>query len=213
MDMYDFKPITTTLIAGNEDKLLGLLEKALDQGIPAEDILNSGLIAGMDIVGEKMATEEMFIPEVLMSANVMDKCVKVLEHQLGGKVLTSRGKVVIGTVAGDLHDIGKNLVAMMLESSGFATIDLGTNVTPGQFIEAINTHKPDIVGMSALLTTTMPMMAETVQALNSAGIRDQVKIICGGAPVSQDFVDKIGADEYGADAGKSIEKCKVLLMD
>ena len=208
--MSDLKMITETLITGDGDKLLELVQAALDAGISAKDILQKGLIVGMDIVGEKMECGDMFIPEVLMSAQAMSMSVEVLKPLLAEGDSSSAGKVIIGTVKGDLHDIGKNLVSMMMESAGFEVIDLGVDVAPEKFVEAIKTHKPTIVGLSALLTTTMPMMKKSIMSIEESGLRDTLKIIVGGAPVNQSFADEIGADGYAPDAGAASKLAKAL---
>ncbi len=208
--MSDLKTITETLITGDGDKLLELVQAALDAGISAKDILQKGLIVGMDIVGEKMECGDMFIPEVLMSAQAMSMSVEVLKPLLAEGDSSSAGKVIIGTVKGDLHDIGKNLVAMMMESAGFEVIDLGVDVAPEKFVEAVKTHKPTIVGLSALLTTTMPMMKKSIMSIEESGLRDTLKIIVGGAPVNQSFADEIGADGYAPDAGAASKLAKAL---
>jgi len=173
--------------------------------------VESGLLPGMDVVGKRMKTGEMFIPEVLLSARTMQAALNILKPFLAEGDVISAGTVIIGTVEGDLHDIGKNLVAMLLEGAGFKVINLGTGIKPQAFVDAVKEHKPDIVGMSALLTTTMPKMEETIKALQEAGLRDQVKIMAGGAPVTQDFVEKIGGDGYGANAAAAVEKAKGML--
>ena len=199
------------VIAGKGDELNSLVNQALDQGKEAREIVESGLLPGMDVVGQRMKTGEMFIPEVLLSARTMQGALDILKPLLGDADSLSAGTVIIGTVEGDLHDTGKNLVAMLLEGAGFKVINLGTGIKPQAFVDAVKEHKPDIVGMSALLTTTMPKMEETIQALQEAGLRDQVKIMAGGAPVTQDFVDKIGGDGYGANAAAAVEKAKGML--
>jgi 5-methyltetrahydrofolate--homocysteine methyltransferase len=210
--MNDLQIITETLITGDGDKLLELVQNALDAGIPAKDILQKGLIVGMDIVGEKMESGDMFIPEVLMSAQAMSISVEILKPLLAEGDSSSAGKVIIGTVKGDLHDIGKNLVAMMMESAGFEVIDLGVDVAPEKFVEAIKTHHPTIVGLSALLTTTMPMMKKSIMTIEESGLRDSLKIIVGGAPVNQAFADEIGADGYAPDAGAASKLAKALYV-
>lgn len=207
--MTDLNALKEVLLAGDDGKLTELVQAALDEGAAAADILNGGLIAGMDIVGEKMKTGEMFIPEVLMSARAMGMAVDILKPLLGEEG-TAAGKVIIGTVKGDLHDIGKNLVAMMLESAGLEVVDLGVDVPPEVFVENIATIKPDVVAMSALLTTTMPMMKQTIDAINESGNREQLKIIIGGAPVNQSFADEIGADGYSSDAGSAAQMTKAF---
>ena len=209
--MSKLDTITETLISGDGEMLLQLVKEAIDAGIPAGSILNDGLIAGMDIVGEKMESGDMFIPEVLMAAQAMSESVVVLKPLLSEGQSSTAGKVIIGTVKGDLHDIGKNLVKMMLESAGFETIDLGVDISPEDFVKAIIENKPDIVGLSALLTTTMPMMKRSIQTIEESGLRKNLKIIVGGAPVNQAFADEIGADGYAPDAGAASKLAKSLL--
>ena len=209
--MSKLDTITETLISGDGEMLLQLVKEALDAGISANSILNDGLIAGMDIVGEKMECGDMFIPEVLMAAQAMSESVVILKPLLSEGQSSTVGKVVIGTVKGDLHDIGKNLVKMMLESAGFETIDLGVDISPEDFVKAIIENKPDIVGLSALLTTTMPMMKRSIQTIEESGLRKNLKIIVGGAPVNQAFADEIGADGYAPDAGAASKLAKSLL--
>lgn len=208
--MTDLQAITETLISGDGEKLQELVQAAVDAGVPANEILQKALIVGMDIVGEKMETGEMFIPEVLMSAQAMATSVEILKPLLAEGEGASAGKVVIGTVKGDLHDIGKNLVVMMMESAGFEVIDLGVDVDPAKFVEAIKANKPSIVGLSALLTTTMPMMKKSIQSIEESGLRDGLKIIVGGAPVNQAFADEIGADGYAPDAGSASKMAKAM---
>jgi len=210
--MPDLNAITEALIAMDLNKVTSLVTEALDQGVPAKEILDSGLVKGMDIVGERMEKGEMFIPEVLMSAKAMSSAVEILRPHLGEGEISVAGKVLIGTVKGDLHDIGKNLVAMMLESAGFEVHNLGTDITPEGFVEAIKEKEPDVLGLSALLTTTMGMMKETVDAVKESGLRDRIKIIVGGAPVNQAFAEKIGADGYAPDAGSATRLAKALLQ-
>jgi 5-methyltetrahydrofolate--homocysteine methyltransferase len=209
--MSDLRRITETLMTGDGEKLAELVQRAVDSNISAKEILNDALIVGMDIVGEKMESGDMFIPEVLMVAKAMRQSLEILNPLLSEEDSASVGKVVIGTVKGDIHDIGKNLVSMILESTGFEVIDLGIDVDPGVFVEAIQANKPNIVGLSALLTTTMPMMQQTINAIGESGLRTSVKIIVGGAPVNQSFADKIGADGYAADAGSASKLAKSLL--
>jgi 5-methyltetrahydrofolate--homocysteine methyltransferase len=209
--MADLDSIKDTLKKGDIEKLKELVQGELDQGVAASEILNDGLVSGMDEVGEMMETGEMFIPEVLRSAKAMGAAVEILKPLLGEDEISASGKVVVGTVKGDLHDIGKNLVNMMLQSSGFEVFDLGVDVSPEQFVAAIKENDPDIVGFSALLTTTMEMMQKTVDAVVESGCRDQIKIIIGGAPVTQKFADEIGADGYAPDAGSAIKLAKSLM--
>lgn len=208
--MSDLQFITDTLISGDGDKLKKLVQEALDAGTPANEILQKGLIVGMDIVGEKMESGDMFIPEVLMAAQAMGTSVEILKPMLAEGEASSAGKVLIGTVKGDLHDIGKNLVIMMMESAGFEVIDLGVDVDPEKFVEAIKANKPNIVGLSALLTTTMPMMKKSVDCIAEAGLRDSLKILIGGAPVNQAFADEIGADGFAPDAGAACKMAKAM---
>jgi len=209
--MTDFNAMTECLVACDTDRLTALVDDAIANNVPAGDILNKGLIAGMDIVGEKMENGEMFIPEVLMAAQAMGSCVEILKPLLGDDEQASDASVIIGTVKGDLHDIGKNLVAMMMESAGLKVHNLGVDIAPENFVEEIKQKKPKIVCLSALLTTTMPAMKATVDAIVESGLRDQVKIMVGGAPVSQTFADQIGADGFAADAGSASKMAKALI--
>lgn len=208
--MTDLSGITNALIAGDTDKVCSLVQNEIKKGTNAGEILNTGLIQGMDIVGEKMQSGDMFIPEVLMSAKSMSEAVEILKPLLSEDEMRSPGHIIIGTVKGDLHDIGKNLVSMMIESSGFEVTDLGVDVAPEAFVKAVQEINANIVALSALLTTTMPMMQQTMDALAESGLRDKVKVIVGGAPVSQDFADKIGADGYAPDAGSASKLAKEL---
>ncbi len=209
--MTDFNAMTDALVACDDAKLSSLVNDALAADVPASDILNKGLIAGMDIVGERMENGDMFIPEVLMAAQAMGACVAILKPLLGEDDAAGGASVLIGTVKGDLHDIGKNLVSMMLESAGMEVTDLGVDVPPEDFVAAIKDKNAKIVCLSALLTTTMPMMKQTVDAIVEAGVRDQVKILVGGAPVTQAFADEIGADGFAADAGSASKLAKSLV--
>lgn len=207
-----FAKITEELIAGNLKAVPDLCLKAAEEGTAAQEILDKSLFPGMEVVGQRMKTGEMFIPEVLRSAKAMQAGLEVLKDRLvaaGGS--SNLGVVVIGTVQGDMHDIGKNLVGMLMEGAGFKVIDLGVDIKPEQFVAAVSEHNAGLVGMSALLTTTMPKMEETVKALTEAGLRDKVKVMAGGAPVTPKFVEQIGADGYGADAGGAVDTAKELL--
>ncbi|MBN1930948.1 MAG: corrinoid protein [Desulfobacterales bacterium] len=210
--MFDLEQMINTLIEGDESNLITLVRAALDQGMDAKRILNDGLIAGMDIVGAKMENDELFIPEVLMAAKAMSAGVEILKPFLSADDMGNRGIVVIGTVKGDLHDIGKNLVAMMLESAGLEVHNLGADVSPNQFLEVIKEKKAGMLCLSALLTTTMPMMKETIDAVTKKGLRKTIKIMVGGAPVTQNFADEIGADGYAPDAGSAVKLAKELLQ-
>ena len=209
--MADLNAMQAALVSCDKDKLVGLVNAALAEETSAPDILNQGLIAGMDIVGEKMENGDMFIPEVLMAAQAMGECVAILKPLLGDDDSSRGGNVVIGTVKGDLHDIGKNLVAMMMESAGMTVHNVGVDIAPEDFVTQIKEKNARIVCLSALLTTTMPMMKQTVDAIVEAGLRDQVKVMVGGAPVTQAFADEIGADGFAADAGSAARFAKTLL--
>lgn len=211
--MFDFKLIVDSLIEFDEAKVLKLVQNGLDEGVAAKEILNQGLIAGMDVVGEKMENEDMFIPEVLMAAKVMSAAVGILKPLLAEEDMSAMGRVVIGTVKGDLHDIGKNLVAMMLESAGFEVYNLGVDISPDKFVSEVNEKNANMVCLSALLTTTMPMMKQTIDAVVESGLRDRVKIMVGGAPVTKDYANEIGADGYASDAGSATKLAKALLHD
>jgi len=208
--MTDFNAMTESLVACDAAKLTGLVNAALAADVSADDILNKGLIAGMDIVGEKMENGDMFIPEVLMAAHAMGSCVEVLKPMLGEEGAAGGANVIIGTVKGDLHDIGKNLVAMMMESAGLTVHNLGVDLPPETFVAEIKEKNAKIVCLSALLTTTMPAMKQTIDTIVEAGVRDQVKILVGGAPVTQAFADEIGADGFAADAGSASKLAKSL---
>ena len=209
--MLDSKAITDALVGCDEPKVLDLVQNALEEGIEAKEILNHGLIAGMDVVGEKMENEDMFIPEVLMAAKIMSAAVRILKPLLAEGDMSAMGRIIIGTVKGDLHDIGKNLVAMMLESAGFEVYNLGVDISPDQFVSEINDRNANMICLSALLTTTMPMMQQTIDAVVKSGFRDRVKIMVGGAPVTQDYATEIGADGYAPDAGSATKLAKALL--
>ena len=197
--------IASNLYDGDDDAVAELVQEALDQGLAPQDILSGGLIAGMDEVGKDFKAGELFVPEVLIAARAMHAGMGVLRPLLAESDVPSAGKFVIGTVEGDLHDIGKNLVRMMIEGAGFETIDLGTDVKASAFVEAVREHQPKLVGMSALLTTTMVNMKGTIEALEEAGLRDSVKVMIGGAPVTAAFAEEIGADAYAPDAASAVD--------
>jgi len=200
------------LYQGDKEAVAGMVQQALDQGMIPKEILSGGLVAGMDQVGRDFRADELFIPEVLVAAQAMHAGMNVLRPLLAETGVEMMGKYVIGTVKGDLHDIGKNLVKMMLEGAGFEVMDLGTDVAPETFVEAVREHQPHLVGMSALLTTTMPGMKETIEALEEAGgLRSTVKVIVGGAPVTAAFAEEIGADAYASDAASAVEVARHLL--
>ena len=209
--MTDFNSMIDALVACDTAQVTQLVNAAITEGTPASDILNKGLIAGMDIVGEKMENGDMFIPEVLMAARAMGDCVAVLKPLLGEGESATGASVLIGTVKGDLHDIGKNLVSMMMESAGMEVHNLGVDIAPEAFVAMIKEKNAQIVCLSALLTTTMPMMKQTVDAIVESGLRDQVKILVGGAPVTQAFCEEIGADGFAADAGAASKLAKSLV--
>lgn len=183
-----------------------LVQQAIDEGVPAEKILNDGLIAGMNVVGEQFRNNEIFVPEVLVAARAMNQGATLLKPLLQAEGVEAVGKIALGTVQGDLHDIGKNLVKMMLEGKGFEVVDLGTDVAPETFVAAIKEQDCKIVCLSALLTTTMGVMEDVIKAIEAAGLRDQVTVMIGGAPINQEFADKIGADAYTSDASEAAEK-------
>ncbi len=200
--------LAASVIAGDVDAMEGLTEDALDEGLEAKKIIDDGLMVGMDHVGVEFKAGNMFVPEVLRSAKAMKTAMVILNPLLTKAESEAVGRVLLGTVKGDLHDIGKNLVGMMCEGAGFEVMDLGTDVEPDQFLEAIKDFEPHIVGMSALLTTTMRAMGDTVKAIEEAGLRDQVKIMVGGAPVTQRFADDIGADGYASNAASASDLAK-----
>ena len=200
--------ISTAILEGDEEKTPKLVQRALRKGVPAKDILENGLLIGMGEVGVRFKAGDMFIPEVLMSAEAMQVSMVLLRPQLISEGVKLVGKVVTGTVKGDLHDIGKNLVNMMCEGAGFEVIDIGFNVATETFVAAITEHQPQVVGMSAMLTTTMRAMGYTIKAIEEAGLRDQVKIMVGGAPVDAAFAERIGADGYGSNAPAGADLAK-----
>lgn len=206
--MAEYNALQEALVACDENKLTSLINAALAADVPANEILNKGLISGMDIVGEKMENGDMFIPEVLMAAKTMSSCLDILKPLLGDDETAQSANVIIGTVKGDLHDIGKNLVSMMMESGGMNVHNLGVDIAPEDFVAQIKEKDASIVCLSALLTTTMPMMRETVDAITEAGLRDQVKIMIGGAPVTQAFADEINVDGFAPDAGSAAKLAK-----
>lgn len=197
--------MSSCVIEGNLNDIQGLTNQALAEGISAKEILDQGLMPGMDHVGVEFKAGNMFVPEVLRSAKTMSSAMEILKPILTASGVKMVGKVVLGTVKGDLHDIGKNLVGMMCEGAGFDVVDLGKDISPEAFVAAVKEHNPDIVGMSALLTTTMRTMEGTIKALEEAGLRDKVKVMVGGAPVTKDFAEKIGADAYASNAAAAAE--------
>jgi 5-methyltetrahydrofolate--homocysteine methyltransferase len=200
--------ISTAIIEGNLDDIVDLTEDALDEDLEAQEILNQGLMPGMDYVGAEFKAGNMFVPEVLRSARAMQASMNILKPLLAESGVKMMGKILLGTVKGDLHDIGKNLVGMMCEGAGFELKDLGKDVAPESFVEAVKEFEPDVLGMSALLTTTMRAMEHTIKALEEAGVRDKVRVMIGGAPVTQSFADQIGADGYASNAASAAEMAK-----
>jgi 5-methyltetrahydrofolate--homocysteine methyltransferase len=207
----DVDAYATHLLGNQASELIELVRQDIDAGTSAPDVVSYGLIPAMTVVGEKFQSGQIYIPEMMLAARVMSAVLDHFKDQLAGKKEKKLGTVIIGTVKGDLHDIGKNLVAMMLEGQGFSVVDLGVSVGPEQFVEAVTANKPDIVALSALLTTTMIEMKNTISALNEAGLRDSVKIVVGGAPVTREFADGIGADGYGYDSPGAAQICKELV--
>ncbi len=207
MDLHE---ISVQLQAGKAKIVKALVQQAIDEGVPAQEILEKGLLDGMNVIGEKFKNNEIFVPEVLIAARAMNQGVALLKPLLAEAGVKASGKVCIGTVQGDLHDIGKNLVKLMLEGKGLEVIDLGTDVAPETFVQTAIDQNCQIICCSALLTTTMGVMADVVKAAESAGIRDKVKIMIGGAPVNQAFCDQIGADVYTSDAASAAEAAVAL---
>ncbi len=209
--MVDLDEISEALQRGDAGKVEELVRLALQEKLTPKDILENGLIKGMNIIGVKFKNNEVYVPEVLIAARAMHAGMGVLRPKLVETGVKNIGKVAIGTVRGDLHDIGKNLVKMMLEGAGFEVVDLGVDVSADKFVSAVKELQPDIVGMSALLTTTMVNMVEVINALKSAGLRDKVKVMIGGAPVTQNYAEQIGADGYSPDAASAAEDAKSLV--
>jgi 5-methyltetrahydrofolate--homocysteine methyltransferase len=203
--------IAKSLYSGDIEAVGELVQDALDAGMEPAEVLNKALLAGMDEVGRDFKAGDLFVPEVLFAARAMQSGMDVLKPLLADSDVTSAGKCVLGTVKGDLHDIGKNLVRMMLEGGGFEAIDLGVDVEPSAFVDAVREHQPDLVGMSALLTTTMTQMQATIEALEEAGLRDSVKITIGGAPVTAAFAKQIGADAFAEDAATAVDVARELM--
>jgi len=211
--MPDYNELIQSVVTGKEAQVKEQVQAMIDAGAVPLEIINQGLIAGMDIVGPRFKNGEMFVPEVLMATKAMGSGVNIVKTVMADNEMPSIGTFVIGTVEGDLHDIGKNLVAMMVESIGFKVINLGIDLSAEAFINAVKEHNPDILGLSALLTTTMINMKDVVDALKEAGLKNKVKVIVGGAPITQSFADDIGADGYAPDAASAADLCKKLLVD
>ncbi len=209
--MDTIQVIKEELLSKNTEKITALTHKAVDEGLDPEKILYDGFVAGMEVVGAKFKDDELYIPEVIKIANNFKLCADILKPKLVGKIIKTSGKVIIGTVAGDMHDVGKNLVMLLLEASGFEVVDLGVDVPNKVFLEKVREHNPDVLGLSALLTTTMPNIPNIINALEEAGLKGKVKTIIGGAPVNQAFTDESRADAYGHDAIDAVEKIKALI--
>ncbi len=209
--MIDLKLISEALQTGDAEKVEDLIKKALIESITPKEILEKGLIDGMSVIGDKFKKNEIYVPEVLIAARAMHLGMDILKPKLIEDGVKNVGKVTIGTVKGDLHDIGKNLVSMMLEGAGFEVIDLGVDVSSEKFIDAVEKYQPDIVGMSALLTTTMINMAEVIKSLENAGLREKVRVMIGGAPITKKYADEIGADGYAPDAASAVDTAKGFL--
>jgi 5-methyltetrahydrofolate--homocysteine methyltransferase len=207
--MADLKALAEAVIKGDPNTAVAITKQAITEKMPAGDVLKNGLIAGMDTVGQRFKNNEIYIPEVLIAARAMKMAMQVLEPELVKAGVKPIGKFVVGTVQGDLHDIGKNLVAMMMKGAGFEVIDLGVDVTSEKFVEKAKASGAQLVGMSTLLTTTMPKMEKTLKDLKNAGLK--AKIMIGGAPVTQNYADKIGADGYAADAASAVDVAKRLI--
>jgi len=203
--------ISECLQHGDNTTVADLTRQAIDAGIPATDILDRGLLAGMDVVGERFGAHEIFLPEVLLAARAMKAGMDLVKPLLVTGDEPSRGKIVLGTVKGDVHDIGKNLVGIMLEGAGFDVVDLGTGVTPDAFVDTAISEGASVIGLSALLTTTMSGMRDVIDIIQERGHRNKLRVIVGGAPVSQDYADQIGADGYSYDAAGAVELVKNLV--
>ncbi|MCK4785246.1 MAG: corrinoid protein [Desulfobacteraceae bacterium] len=209
--MVDLEIIAKSVIEGGEEEVKKLVQQAITEGMALDKLLSEGLIAGMNVVGEQMRTHEMFIPEVLRSANAMSAGMDLMTPLLKTGELSLGTKVVLGTVKGDLHNIGKNLVGMMFKGAGFQVVDLGVDVPAERFVQAVVEHKAEVLAMSALLTTTMPVMRNTIEALQDVDLQEKVKVIVGGAPLSLEYANKIGADGYARDAARAVDKVRELI--
>ncbi|MBN1153262.1 MAG: corrinoid protein [Dehalococcoidia bacterium] len=207
---WDPVTLATAVQNGEDDETVTMVKNALQDGIPALEILDSALVPGIQQLGELFKDGEVFLPEVLIACRAMDRGVTELKPFLKSGDMHRKGKVVIGTVEGDLHDIGKNIVRLMLECGGFEVVDLGVDVSPSKFVEAVKEHSPDIVAMSALLTITMTNMPEVIAALESAGLRDRVNIIIGGAPITREYADQIGAEGFAEDCASAVLEAERL---
>lgn len=207
--MADLKALAEAIIKGDQNAAVGITKEALDEGTAAKTVLNDGLVAGMDVVGVRFKNNEFYIPEVLIAARAMKMAMEILESELAKAGVEPTGKFLIGTVQGDLHDIGKNLVAMMLKGAGFEVVDIGVDIPVEEFVERAKAESVNLIGLSALLTTTMPAMEKTIKALKDASV--PAKIMIGGAPVTEDYANKIGANGYAADAASAVDLAKSLV--
>lgn len=203
--------IKAAVVFGKHSEIVDLVRKAVDAGDDPNRIINEALIAAMDVVGQKFASNEIFVPEMLVSAFTMKKGLEIVKPRLGGEKSQSMGTILMGTVKGDLHDIGKNLVIMMLEGAGFNVVDLGVDLSVEKVVEKVEEIKPRILGLSALLTTTMPEMKRVIEVLEQSGLRQKVKVLVGGAPVDARFAEKIGADGYGKDAAEAVRLAREIV--
>jgi 5-methyltetrahydrofolate--homocysteine methyltransferase len=211
-EMTEFKKeLQQAIIKGKRDAVEPLIRKALADGLNSEEIMDNIMIPAMDIVGEQFSRNEIFLPEMMIAARAMNIGLGILRPMLIAKGVAGRGKVVIGTVKGDIHDVGKNIVSMVLQGAGYEVVDLGIDVPPEKFVEAINQYQPKFVLMSALITLTMSMMEETIKVFQKSGVREKVKVGVGGAPLTQSFADRIGADFYGKDARAAVIKCNEFI--
>lgn len=209
--MNDLNELKDAIVAGKLEVATSLVNEAIEAGTDAQDIINSYLVKGMEEIGQRFEDGKAFVPNLLLAARAMKGCLEILKPRLKDASATSRGKLVIGTVKGDLHDIGKNLVASMLEGCGFEVINLGVDISGAQFVEAVRKYNPQIVCLSALLTTTMSYMKEVIETLEREGLRDKVKVLVGGAPVNEEFARQIGADGYSSNANGAVILAKKVL--
>ena len=209
--MVELKQVAENVIQGKAPQVKELVQKAVDEGQDVSEILNEGLLAGMNVVGKKFKANEFYVPEVLIAARAMKQGMSILRPILAEKGIKGTGTVVIGTVRGDLHDIGKNLVGMMLEGAGFDVVDAGVDVSPEKYIEIAKEKEAKIVGLSALLTTTMPAMKEVIKAIGASDLKGKVKVMIGGAPITESYAEEIGADGYASDAASAADEAKKLM--
>lgn len=210
--MYEnLEEIKNAIIGGKHDQIEALVQNAIDAGADLKELINDGMIGAMDVVGQKYSRNEIYVPEMLVAAVTMKKGIDLINPLLKGDAKDSRGTIIMCTVKGDIHDIGKNLVIMMLQGAGFDVIDLGVDLSAEKVVEEVKKLKPNILGLSALLTTTMPEIKTVIDVLKTQGLRDSVKVMVGGAPVNQEWADKVGADGYGADAGQAVDVARKLM--